>query len=56
VTERFTADLRASVEYVKAHPGEKGTMAPVYGLAARIPLRGFVGDLLEKYIDLLYKV
>ena len=56
VAERFTADLRDSVEYVKAHPGEKGTMAPVYGLAARIPLRGFVGDLLEKYIDLLYKV
>lgn len=56
VAERFAADLHDAVAYVKAHPGEKGTMAPVYGLAARIPLRGFVGDLLEKYIDLLYKV
>jgi glutamate/tyrosine decarboxylase-like PLP-dependent enzyme len=56
VAERFAADLREAVAYVKAHPGEKGTMAPVYGLAARIPLRGLVGDLLEKYIDLLYRV
>jgi hypothetical protein len=31
-------------------------MAPVYGMAARIPLRGFVGEMLERYLDLLYEV
>ena len=31
-------------------------MAPVYGMAATLPLRGVVDDMLKKYIDLLYKV
>jgi len=31
-------------------------MAPVYGRAATIPVRSIVGDLLERYIDALYKV
>ena len=31
-------------------------MAPVYGMAATMPLRGVVGGMLKKYIDLLYKV
>lgn len=56
VAERFVADLRAAVEEVRAHPKEKGEMAPVYGLAASLPLRGVVGDILERYVDTLYKV
>jgi sphinganine-1-phosphate aldolase len=28
---------------------------PVYGLAATIPFRGMVRDLLERYLDLLYR-
>ncbi|MBZ4415795.1 aminotransferase class V-fold PLP-dependent enzyme [Myxococcus sp. RHSTA-1-4] len=56
VAEQFLEDLRAAVEHVKAHPGEKGTMAPVYGMAASVPFRGLVSDLLKKYMDLLYKV
>ncbi len=56
VAERFLQDLRAAVEHVKANPGEKGTMAPVYGMAASVPFRGLVSDLLKKYMDLLYKV
>ncbi|MCP3062324.1 aminotransferase class V-fold PLP-dependent enzyme [Myxococcus sp. K38C18041901] len=56
VAERFLSDLRAAVEHVKANPGEKGTMAPVYGMAAAVPFRGLVSDLLKKYMDLLYKV
>jgi sphinganine-1-phosphate aldolase len=56
VAERFLEDLRAAVEHVKAHPGEKGTMAPVYGMAASVPFRGLVSDMLKKYMDLLYKV
>jgi len=56
VAERFTADLREAVEHVKAHPEEKGTMAPVYGMASTIPMRGLVSDMLKKYLDLIFKV
>jgi hypothetical protein len=48
--------LRAAVTHVKAHPEDKGEMAPVYGLAANLPLRGVVSDLLKRYMDVLYKV
>lgn len=54
--ERFLNDLKAAVAYVKAHPDEKGDMAPVYGMAATIPFRGLVGDMMERYMDLLYSV
>jgi sphinganine-1-phosphate aldolase len=56
VKERFVADLRDAVRHVKEHPGEKEGMAPVYGLAATLPLKGVVTDLLKRYIDLLYEV
>jgi sphinganine-1-phosphate aldolase len=56
VAERFLADLGEAVEYVRANPEVKGGMAPVYGLAATVPLHGVVSDLLKRYIDLLYKV
>jgi len=56
VAERFISDLQSAVDHVKQHPQEKGTLAPVYGLAATIPIRTVVGDLLERYLDALYKV
>lgn len=56
VAERFIQDLQSAVEHVKEHPEEKGGMAPVYGMAATIPDRTIVADLLDRYIDLLYKV
>lgn len=56
VAEKFVSDLKDAVSYVKAHPEEKGDTAPVYGMAATIPFRGLVGDMLERYIDLLYSV
>jgi len=55
VSKRFVDDLKSAVEYVKKSPDEKGGMAPVYGMAAKLPVRGIVGDLLERYMDLLYK-
>jgi hypothetical protein len=48
--------LRSAVEHVRKNPDEKGGMAPVYGMAATMPDRGIVADLLNKYMDLLYKV
>jgi len=56
VAKRFIDDLKSAVEYVKANPGEKGSMAPVYGMAATMPDRSIVGDMLKQYIDLLYKI
>jgi len=56
VAERFLDDLRKAVAYVEANPQEKGGMAPVYGLAATIPFRTEVGELLTRYMDLIYKV
>jgi glutamate/tyrosine decarboxylase-like PLP-dependent enzyme len=56
VAERFLADLREAVAHVKSHPEEKGSMAPVYGMAATIPMRGMVSELLKKYLDVIFKV
>ncbi len=56
VAGRFIKDLKAGVEYVKKNPGEKGSMAPVYGLAATFPDRAAVSDILDAYLDTLYKV
>ena len=56
VAERFINDLLAAIAYVKQHPQEEGGMAPVYGMAATLPLRSVVGDMLKRYMDLLYKV
>jgi len=55
VSQRFIEDLKEAVTYVKGHPEEKGTMAPVYGMAATLPLRGLVSDMLKRYLDLIFK-
>lgn len=56
VAERFVADLESAVAYVRQHPDIEKGMAPVYGMAASMPLRGVVDDLLRRYIDVLYEV
>ena len=56
VKERFIADLKAALEHVKSHPEETGSMAPIYGMAATMPMRGLVSDMLKKYLDLIFKV
>lgn len=56
VAERFIDDLKAAVDSVRNQPEAGSGMAPVYGMAANLPVRSVVGELLERYIDLLYKV
>jgi sphinganine-1-phosphate aldolase len=56
VADRFLDDLKAAVEQVKTLPAAHGGLAPIYGMAATIPFRGMVSELLKRYIDLLYKV
>jgi sphinganine-1-phosphate aldolase len=55
VAERFLADLEASVAEALSQPVDDQGLAPVYGLAATLPFRGMVRDLLKRYIDLLYR-
>ena len=58
VAERFISDLNAAVEYVLQNPSakEQGGMAPMYGMAATLPVRSLVSELLRRYIDMLYRV
>ncbi len=56
VAGRFLSDLQEAVNKVKANPQMEGEMAPVYGMAATIPARGVVNELLKRYMDLLYEV
>ena len=56
VAERFLEDLRDVVEHVRSHPEEKTGSAPIYGMAATLPFKGVVHDLLKKYMEVLYKI
>jgi glutamate/tyrosine decarboxylase-like PLP-dependent enzyme len=56
VAQRFLADLAESVCQAEKEPGKEGGMAPVYGLAGGLPARGIVADILDRYMDILYRV
>lgn len=55
VAERFLADLAQSVTEARQATRSTPGLAPVYGLAGTLPVRGAVADLLRRYVDLLYK-
>ena len=55
VAERFLADLTASVAEVRANPGVRTGLAPVYGMAGSLP-DAAVRDLLGVYLDVLFEV
>lgn len=55
VAERFVEDLQSAVEYVKANPGSEEGTAPIYGLAAALPDRTIVHDLLKELMDIYYR-
>ncbi len=54
--ERFLTDLRSSIGEVEAGQADSKGMAPVYGMAATLPMRGIVHDMLKRYLDVLYRV
>jgi glutamate/tyrosine decarboxylase-like PLP-dependent enzyme len=55
VADRFLADLRASVDEVRANPEVRTGLAPMYGMAAALP-EDVVRDLLGAYLDLMFEV
>ncbi|HAJ36577.1 MAG TPA: aspartate aminotransferase family protein [Chloroflexi bacterium] len=56
VAQRFLDDLAEAVATVKVQPAAKGGMAPVYGMAATLPMHGLVEELLKRIVDALYRV
>ena len=58
VIDRFLQDLQEAVDFIKANPAKKedGGMAPVYGMASSLPFRGMISDILELYMNAIYKV
>jgi sphinganine-1-phosphate aldolase len=56
VAERFVKDLAESVAYVRDTPNIEGGMAPIYGLAAAIPDRSIVHDMLKQVMDVYYRL
>jgi len=55
VGKKFINDLEQAVQRAKTEPDNKKGMAPVYGMAATLPARGIVSDILKKYLDTYYK-
>lgn len=56
VADRFVADLAAATEQVRQHPQQGRGLAPIYGMASSVGTEGVVEDILERYLDLLYRV
>jgi glutamate/tyrosine decarboxylase-like PLP-dependent enzyme len=56
VKERFIEDLKEAVAAVREQQAAGESAAPIYGVAAGIPLRGLVVDMLKQYMDMLYSL
>lgn len=56
VAQRFVEDLEAAVREVRESPSPAGGMAPVYGLAASLPVRGAVTEMLRRFLEVIYEV
>ena len=56
IVERYLADVRACVEEVRANPSlSKSGTAPMYGMAAKLPIRRLVAGQVRKVIAEMYK-
>ena len=47
------SDLREAVAFVTKNPDAPEGVGPIYGLAAQVPLRGMVKEILRRYMDIL---
>lgn len=56
VVQKFLKDLKESVKFVKENPKIKTGFAPIYGMAANLPIRTLIDDILKKYLDILYRI
>ncbi len=57
LAERFIEDLKEAVSHVIQNPEmETEGVGRLYGMSAKIPIRGVVDAFLKRYMDLLYKL
>ena len=56
VADRFIADLKSEVAYVKTNPDVQGMMGPIYGMAANVSFSGMLDEFLKVFLDLVYEV
>lgn len=56
VARRFADDLAASVAAAKENPQIEGGFAPIYGMAAALPDRAVVHQMLKKFMDVYYRL
>jgi hypothetical protein len=56
IAQKFISDLKSAVQIVKNNPEKIGNVAPIYGMAATFPDRKFVKQMLDEYLDILYKI
>ncbi len=55
IIDDYLADLRSAVEYVQAHPGlQNEGEAAMYGMMAKIPVRGMVKLAVRKVMEGMY--
>jgi glutamate/tyrosine decarboxylase-like PLP-dependent enzyme len=56
VAERFAADLADSVAAARENPHLEGGFAPIYGMAATLPEREVVHQMLKQFMDVYYRL
>jgi sphinganine-1-phosphate aldolase len=56
VKERLIKDLNEAIAIVRRESENGDKKMPIYGIAAGMPFRGLVTDLLKQYMDMLYKL
>jgi len=54
VKERFVADLKDAVEYIKRNPGASEGLGPLYGMGAAVETRGMMTEMLNLVLDMIY--
>ena len=55
IIDDYVADLRAAVDEVRANPGLKQSgSAPMYGMMAKLPMRGMVKRSVAKVMEAMY--
>lgn len=55
IIDDYLADLRAAVDEVRANPGLKQSgSAPMYGMMAKLPMRGMVKRSVAKVMEAMY--
>jgi len=56
VAKKFIDDLKDAISFIRMNPDAPKGIGAIYDLAATIPVRNIIDDMLKKHIDVFYKV